>query len=188
MNKFRNIMMIELELLKLKKMFDIAQIAGNKVVHRNNMITFLYEAITKMRAEKAGPTGNDGGGHRRDATRLPRTGRQTLRGLYRALSGRNVYAMETRRHKHLVLILARELASNLATPTLIADADGTLVFYNEAAGTLLGKRFEELGTCCRRKRRCGTSLNPPCATCFWRITSRKFALRFSNRQNSSRVA
>ena len=29
--------------------------------------------------------------------------------------------METRRHKHLVLILAREFASNLATPTLIAD-------------------------------------------------------------------
>lgn len=53
--------------------------------------------------------------------------------------------METRRHKHLVLILARELASNLATPTLIADAEGTLVFYNEAAEDVVGRSFAEAG-------------------------------------------
>ena len=53
--------------------------------------------------------------------------------------------METRRHKHLVLILARELASNLATPTLIADAEGTLVFYNEAAEAVVGRSFAEAG-------------------------------------------
>ena len=35
-------------------------------------------------------------------------------------------SVEKRRHKHLVLILAREFASNLATPTLIADDQGTL--------------------------------------------------------------
>ena len=53
--------------------------------------------------------------------------------------------METRRHKHLVLILAREFASNLATPTLIADDRGTLVFYNEAAETVAGMPFAEAG-------------------------------------------
>jgi PAS domain-containing protein len=53
--------------------------------------------------------------------------------------------MEQRRHKHLVLILARELASNLATPTLIADEQGQLVFYNEAAGEVVGKSFAEAG-------------------------------------------
>ena len=53
--------------------------------------------------------------------------------------------MEQRRQKHLVLILARELASNLATPTLIADAEGTLVFYNEAAEELIGRTFAEAG-------------------------------------------
>ena len=53
--------------------------------------------------------------------------------------------MERRPQKHLVLILARELASNLATPTLIADADGTLVFYNEAAEEVLGRPFAEAG-------------------------------------------
>jgi PAS domain-containing protein len=53
--------------------------------------------------------------------------------------------MRERRSKHLVLILAREFASNLATPTLIADADGMLVFYNEAAETVLGVPFSEAG-------------------------------------------
>jgi PAS domain S-box-containing protein len=53
--------------------------------------------------------------------------------------------LERRPQKHLVLILARELASNLATPTLIADADGTLVFYNEAAEEVLGRPFAEAG-------------------------------------------
>jgi PAS domain-containing protein len=51
----------------------------------------------------------------------------------------------TARSKHLVLILARELASNLATPTLIADAEGTLVFFNEAADEIVGRPFAEIG-------------------------------------------
>jgi PAS domain-containing protein len=45
--------------------------------------------------------------------------------------------------KHLVLILAREFASNLSTPTLVADARGYLVFYNEAAEAVIGRRFSE---------------------------------------------
>jgi PAS domain-containing protein len=49
------------------------------------------------------------------------------------------------RHKHLVLILARELATNLATPTLIADEAGNLVFYNEAAEEIVGQPFAETG-------------------------------------------
>jgi PAS domain-containing protein len=47
------------------------------------------------------------------------------------------------RQKHLVLILAREFASSLSTPTLIADARGHLVFYNEAAESVVGRRFSE---------------------------------------------
>jgi PAS domain-containing protein len=50
-----------------------------------------------------------------------------------------------RRHKHLVLILAREFASNLATPTLIADDRGQLVFFNEAAEEIVGATFAEIG-------------------------------------------
>jgi PAS domain-containing protein len=46
----------------------------------------------------------------------------------------------------LELILARNLMSALSTPAFLVDEGGILVFYNEAAGLLLGKRFEELGT------------------------------------------
>ena len=46
----------------------------------------------------------------------------------------------------LELILARNLMSALSTPAFLLDEGGLLVFYNEAAGILLGKRFEELGT------------------------------------------
>jgi PAS domain-containing protein len=53
--------------------------------------------------------------------------------------------VKTPRQKHLVLILAREFASNLSTPTLIADARGYLVFYNEAAEAFVGRRFSEVG-------------------------------------------
>src|SRR5262249_33629668 len=53
--------------------------------------------------------------------------------------------VDTQRQKHLVLILAREFASNLSTPTLIADAHGDLVFYNEAAEAVVGRRFAETG-------------------------------------------
>jgi PAS domain-containing protein len=49
------------------------------------------------------------------------------------------------RPKHLVLILAREFASNLATPTLITDERGWLVFYNEAAEEVVGRPFAEVG-------------------------------------------
>lgn len=47
------------------------------------------------------------------------------------------------RPKHLVLILAREFASNLATPTLITDERGWLVYYNEAAEEVFGRSFAE---------------------------------------------
>jgi PAS domain-containing protein len=49
------------------------------------------------------------------------------------------------RQKHLVLILAREFASNLATPTLITDERGYLVYYNEAAEQVFGRSFSEVG-------------------------------------------
>jgi PAS domain-containing protein len=50
-----------------------------------------------------------------------------------------------RRQKHLVLILAREFASNLAQPTLIVDDEGMLVFFNEAAEDIVQQTFTETG-------------------------------------------
>ena len=43
------------------------------------------------------------------------------------------------------IILARGLMSNLTTPAFLVDSDGNLVYYNDAAGELLGLRFEEAG-------------------------------------------
>jgi PAS domain-containing protein len=53
--------------------------------------------------------------------------------------------VSTQSQKQLVLILARAFASNLSTPTLLADARGYLVFYNEAAEAVVGRRFSETG-------------------------------------------
>jgi PAS domain S-box-containing protein len=53
--------------------------------------------------------------------------------------------MALRRQKSLVLILAREFASQLAMPMFVADAEGNLVFYNEAAERVLGRSFSEVG-------------------------------------------
>lgn len=53
--------------------------------------------------------------------------------------------MAPSRQKHLVLILAREVAANLATPMLIADDRGQVVYYNEAAAGVIGKTFAETG-------------------------------------------
>jgi PAS domain-containing protein len=43
------------------------------------------------------------------------------------------------------VILARGFTSNLATAAFLVDDEGNLIFYNEAAGELLGVRFEEAG-------------------------------------------
>jgi PAS domain-containing protein len=48
--------------------------------------------------------------------------------------------------KPLELILARNLLSSISTPGFLVDKDNQLVFFNDAAGVLLGKRFEEVGT------------------------------------------
>jgi len=53
--------------------------------------------------------------------------------------------VDGKRQKDLILILARELASKLATAMFIADAKGGLVFYNEPAEEILGRTFAEAG-------------------------------------------
>jgi PAS domain-containing protein len=43
------------------------------------------------------------------------------------------------------LIQARSLIATLSTAAFLVDEVGTLLFYNEAAGELLGMRFDEAG-------------------------------------------
>jgi len=43
------------------------------------------------------------------------------------------------------IILNRQLADCLSLPVFITDTAGDLIFYNEAAEKILGRRFEETG-------------------------------------------
>lgn len=47
--------------------------------------------------------------------------------------------------KPIQVILARQLASSLATPILLLDTEGRLIYYNEPAEVILGQRFDETG-------------------------------------------
>ena len=53
--------------------------------------------------------------------------------------------MEPSSQRPIELILARNLLSSLSTPAFLASGPGEIVFYNEAAGAILGQRFEETG-------------------------------------------
>ena len=53
--------------------------------------------------------------------------------------------MERTAQKSLPLILAREFAANLATPLVVLDAEGTIVFYNEPAERIIGQTPGEFG-------------------------------------------
>jgi PAS domain-containing protein len=43
------------------------------------------------------------------------------------------------------LILARNLISGITLAAFLVDPDGVLMFFNDAAGELVGRRFEEVG-------------------------------------------
>ncbi len=45
----------------------------------------------------------------------------------------------------LEIILSRQLAECLGTAMFITDPAGNLIFYNEPAETILGRRFEDTG-------------------------------------------
>jgi PAS domain-containing protein len=49
------------------------------------------------------------------------------------------------KQKEIEVILVRQLASYLAVPIFVVDPDGTMLFYNEPAEELLGRRFEDAG-------------------------------------------
>ena len=48
--------------------------------------------------------------------------------------------------REIEVILSRQLADSLSIPVFITDPEGALIFYNEPAGTLLGRHFEDTGT------------------------------------------
>jgi len=59
--------------------------------------------------------------------------------------GESVPLNEPTAQKPLELILARNLITSISTPAFLVDEEGVLLFYNEAAGALLGMPFEDAG-------------------------------------------
>jgi len=53
--------------------------------------------------------------------------------------------------RHVELIVMRQLASYLAMPIFVQDADGNLVYFNERAEPILGRRFDETGALTREE-------------------------------------
>ena len=47
--------------------------------------------------------------------------------------------------KSIQLILARQLASCIATPMLLVDDQNSLIYYNEPAEAIFNQRFDETG-------------------------------------------
>ena len=45
--------------------------------------------------------------------------------------------------RNLLMILARNLTSRLASPVWVVDVTGTVIYFNEAAEAILGRRFLE---------------------------------------------
>jgi PAS domain-containing protein len=47
--------------------------------------------------------------------------------------------------REIELILTKRLASCLAMPIFLVDTVGTLIYFNESAEAILGRRYEETG-------------------------------------------
>jgi PAS domain-containing protein len=102
----------------------------------------------QRRRDDQGGGGQPGDGARVDRWNLPPQPRPRARltVISRAPATRAaVYRWHVQAQKPIELILARNLMSSLSTPAFLVDEGGVIVFYNEAAGKLLGVRFEEFG-------------------------------------------
>jgi len=53
--------------------------------------------------------------------------------------------MDGEQQRDIEVILLRQVASYLATPIFVVDPDGTLVYFNEPAEAILGRRYDEVG-------------------------------------------
>ena len=58
---------------------------------------------------------------------------------------------ESDQQQPLELILARNLVSIVSLAALLVDVEGRIVFYNDAAGEIVGSPFEEIGAMTREE-------------------------------------
>lgn len=64
-DEFRYIVVVIFELLERKKVLNIRNIAGQQVVHANDVETFPNKPVAEMRSEEARSPGNENSFHRR---------------------------------------------------------------------------------------------------------------------------
>jgi PAS domain-containing protein len=82
----------------------------------------------------AGPTRNP------DASTVEDSGAGSMAPL---VYGRVVTEPAPQKQRHIALILAKDLAANVASAMLLVDREGDLVFFNEAAERILGRPYAE---------------------------------------------
>jgi PAS domain-containing protein len=63
--------------------------------------------------------------------------------------------------RDIELILFRQLASSLAVPILLVDKDSDLLFFNEPAELVLGRRFDDVGEMTLEERRTAFAFRDP---------------------------
>src|SRR4051794_24233137 len=75
----------------------------------------------------------------------PCTVHGSVRNLTHAVCGTGTFRHVEGGARPLELILARNLLASLSTPAFLVDHRGEIAFYNDAAGGVLGRRYEDSG-------------------------------------------
>src|SRR3981081_2227373 len=58
MDKLRNIVVIKFKVWKLKKVFNVAEVACDQIIHGDNLVAFFEEPVREMGAQKSRPSRN----------------------------------------------------------------------------------------------------------------------------------
>lgn len=57
MNKFGNIVVVILKMLKRKKVFDVFKVSSKQIIHAYNVKPFFYKSVAEVGTKEAGSTG-----------------------------------------------------------------------------------------------------------------------------------
>jgi hypothetical protein len=58
MDEFADVVMIKFEVFQFKEVFDIPEIAGDEIVHADDMVSFPDEAVTEVGPQESCCTGD----------------------------------------------------------------------------------------------------------------------------------
>ena len=58
-DEFRDVVVIELEVGQVEQVFDVANVARNEVVHRNDVVALFDKPIAEVRPQETSPACNE---------------------------------------------------------------------------------------------------------------------------------